>query len=91
MNLIHKQELEIYDINILHLPYNSKILKVAEQDEKLMVWYIYDYSYIEKKEKRIFYIYGTGNPIDTYDVRTREHIDTILMSNGLVWHIFLAV
>lgn len=91
MNLIHKQKLEIYDIQVLDLPFNSKILKVAEQNGELFVWYIFDYDNLKKKEWLTFYVYGTGKPIDTYDVRTRKHIDTILMSTGFVWHIFQAI
>ena len=91
MNLIYKQELEITDEQVLVLPFNSKILKAAEQNGKLCIWYIFDEYNTEITEIYKFFIYGTGNNIDTYDVRTRAHIDSVLMNNGFVWHVFLAI
>lgn len=68
---------------VIEMPCNSKILKVAFQDGDLMLWALVDIN-IPKREYYVD-IFGTGWSVGTKGT----YIDTLFDSNGLVWHIFI--
>lgn len=85
MKTIHKQKLEIVDIQKIKIPIVSKILSVNNQKENLCIWYACD---VRSEMKTItIWIFGTGHPIPpSFE---GEFIGTVLMANGdLVWHVF---
>jgi hypothetical protein len=55
-------------------------------DNHLCIWAVVDPS--EPLIQHRFVIFGTGNPIDGYEGEDLYHIGTVLMRNGLVWHVF---
>lgn len=75
-----------YDLSggTVQLPKNATILKVAEQNDHLCLWANVDSS-DEPLELRSFEAIPTGIPLDE---RPRRYIDTVLLSNGLVFHIY---
>lgn len=65
------------------LPRGAKIIAVAEQKSSLCVWA----DVIPAGTPwvtRLFVVQGTGQPF-THDL---PHIGTVVMTDGLVWHIF---
>jgi len=83
MNVIYKYELDITRKQSIEVPIGCEILKVAEQNGGLFVWARVDTE--SEINKLPFVIYGTGHEIDMYGF---THIDSVLMANGLVWHVF---
>lgn len=85
MQTIYKYTLQITGKQIVPMPYNSEIIAVKNQDGNLCLWAIVE----TDNEVRPTYeieIFGTGHPIDKNIFR--EFIDTCVMPNGLVWHVF---
>ncbi len=83
MRVIYKYELKIDNINTIIMPAEHVILKVAEQDGKLFFWAEVDTS--TEEIGKIFMIYGTGQELSHGGY---EYFDSVIMSNGLVWHIY---
>ncbi len=86
MKTIHKQKLEITGTQTIKVPKGSKILSVANQREKLNIWYACDTR--SEVEDITIHIFGTGHQIwPSFD---GKFIGTVLMANdNLVWHIFV--
>jgi hypothetical protein len=63
----------------------AKILKVAEQGDKLRMWVLLDTTCVVTGDTFLLIeIYGTGQPCST----TMPHIDTVFTQKGFVWHVF---
>lgn len=97
METIFKYELEIVNEQIVPIPSGSRPLSVQEQNGKLILWAVVDES---KKSTGNFKvrIFGTGNPLPyslmdfSYDSPSgyvKQHIGTVQMSTGFVWHVFI--
>jgi uncharacterized protein CbrC (UPF0167 family) len=85
---IHKFIIKETDKQIVQIQGFQYFLKAAEQNGNLCVWCMVDTSQKHEYPAEITLI-GTGNPIENdYRVLKAYHIDTVLMSHGLVWHIF---
>lgn len=85
MRKIYKYPLKITGIQKVEMPINNTILSVKEQGGILML-----YALVDTEKDTLNYeieIYGTGYPMDGLH-SVREFIDTVIMPNGLVWHIF---
>ena len=84
MRTIHKFELSLHDdIQKFNLPTGSQILKFGEQNGQVVMWVDLQTdndTYLVK-----FQIIGTGHDIGDYPA---HWLDTVQMSNGLVWHIY---
>lgn len=64
----------------------AKPLAVAEQNGRLMLWVEMDENYAQGKDYFLdVKIVGTGQK---YLPSSRGHIGTVIMSYGLVWHVF---
>lgn len=92
MKTIYKYQLQIKDVQLLELPTNYRILSVKEQNGDLYLWAIVDTD-AEGKTSIQIEIFGTGNPIDApdrflFDEDDYVYLNTVVMSNGLVWHVF---
>ena len=86
MKTIYKYNLRISDSQYIDLPINSEILSVKNQGDNLCLWALVDTDEDSNTTYEIE-IFGTGNEI--YDNTTfREFIDTCVMPNGLVLHLF---
>lgn len=83
---IHKYQLKVTDRQLLELPEGSRTLACKEQDGNLCLWVYLDTE--EKLERLEILILGTGNPAPSDLKDTHFFIDTVQMSNGLVWHVF---
>ena len=86
--MIWKQVLELVDVQVIQVPVGAIILSAAEQNGNLCVWYQFVQESLPGQavaqiEVRIV---GTGNLGP--GVNGFVFIDTVLMSNGLVWHVF---
>ena len=82
---IHKYELTtIGQKSIIKIPSFSKLCDIKEQDGKICMWLM-----IDKNDKLIdqeYLIIGTG--WDITDIKNKQFLKTIHMSNDLVWHVF---
>ncbi len=98
MKKVYKYLLAADDVSKIQMPYDAKILKIAEQRGRICVWALID----EEKapESRTFYIVGTGHEIrdpntlsqGDYRGARLEHLDTVIMLNGdFVFHVFEVV
>lgn len=100
MRMIYKYPLKIADSQLVDLPADAYVLKVDEQSGELFVWALVDTE--AQTEKREFRIVGTGNPVpDDLNLRYAKdagitakdymffHLNSVVMSTGLVWHVFL--
>lgn len=88
---IHKETLRIKDVQNLDLPDGAQIISVQEQYGILTLWYSFDdekYDETGRTETVVIHIIGTGNP---FEAGQRRHLGTVIMPNGLVWHIFEAL
>ena len=83
MERIWKYPLEIEDRHDYVMPAKSEILHVGEQNEKLYVW-IRSIEDAPRTKRRIV-IYGTGHQIHNDN---EKYVGTVIMSYGLVWHVY---
>jgi len=85
MRNVFKHPLQINDeVQIFCLPAESTVVHCGEQDGVLFIWVdgciegeYCDYAYR---------VIGTGHPIEPED--GADHVGTVQMTNGLVWHIY---
>jgi len=85
---IFKYELEITDFQKVEISGFRKTLKVAEQNGNLCLWCL-----VQTLDKEIFimdvYINGTGHEIKHEYFNREKYFDSVVMKNGLVWHVFI--
>lgn len=88
---IFKYPLEITDFQTVKMPFSAEILSVKEQNGTLCLWALVDPDIGFEMDYKI-HIIGTGAPIDSAVVKSfyggLYFIDTVVMSYGLVWHVF---
>lgn len=83
--VIHKYKL-IASPTIIETPLDSKFLKVHSQGECIHVWFQQDKEpMFSTTNKHTFLIVRTGEEFDDYGY---TYVDTVFISNGLVFHIF---
>lgn len=86
-NRIFKYQLEIIGSQKIDMPIGSQILSAKEQGGQLCVWALVDFRNTNKPKEIM--IVGTGNEIDfAIGYYGMNFVDTVVMSNGLVWHVF---
>ena len=85
--IIGKFKLEIIPEQPIDIPICSKILSVKEQDGKLCLWALINTDL--GTHQVTVYIKGTGHPADDIHDLSPDFIDTVVMSDGLVWHVFI--
>lgn len=84
MRTIHKFKLATTgEIQEFHLPLGSAILKFGEQNGQVVMWV--DVRTENNTYVKHLQIIGTGHDIGEYP---SLWLDTVQMSNGLVWHIY---
>ncbi len=82
---IFKYEIPITDeIVCMELPDKYGLCDIQNQGDKIYMWAVIDIRI--KKIKRYFKIVGTGHLIT--DIENLYFLRTLVMPNGLVWHIF---
>jgi len=86
MRVIYKYPLAITNVQPITIPEDHVLLKVAEQNGELFVWIEVDTDSADMTGH--FVIKGTGHELDMYGF---HYLDSVLMSNGLVWHVFYGV
>jgi hypothetical protein len=86
MRTIWKFPLAVADNYQITMPKGAQILTVQRQNEQACLWAIVDTN--AEKERRVFEIHGTGNPID--DDAGLEHLFYVgtFQSSPFVWHVF---
>lgn len=86
-NKIFKYELEITDLQTISTPIGSEVISAKEQNGKLCIWALVDLrcGNIDKPIR----IVGTGHDIE-FNIGDYSFyfVDTVVMSNGLVWHVY---
>jgi len=91
MRTIWKFPLAVADFQTVDMPIGAEVLAVQPQREQVCLWAKVDPS--RDKERRGFWIIGTGHPIE--DDRERNigrHVGTFQLHGGaLVFHVFEAV
>lgn len=86
---IWKFELSITDVQEVDIPFPARVLSVGNQRDELVLWALVDPD--DELMTVKIRIVGTGNPFDFElfdDARQAKFIGTVLMGNGLVWHVF---
>jgi hypothetical protein len=82
---IFKYEIPITDeIIAMELPDNYGLCDIQNQGDKIYMWCVIDIH--AKLVKRFFKIVGTGHQIT--GIEALYFLRTIVLPNGLVWHIF---
>ena len=89
MNTIWKYEIPLTDKPVIQMPKDARMLSVGEQRGKLFVWAAVDPEADSVPHQ--FRIAGTGHPVSMPLASMHVFcIGTVIMSNGLVWHVFHA-
>ena len=71
----------------LELPIDSEILSCQLQNDEIMLWALVNPN--EKQtESRYFEFFGTGHEVGCDMGIERKFINTVLFSDGLVFHVF---
>jgi hypothetical protein len=84
---IWKFELETTDRQTVAMPENAEILTVQTQNETPCIWAIVEPE--NKKVRRVFEIFGTGNQVNCNEDTERNYIGTYQLRQGsLVFHLF---
>jgi uncharacterized protein YuzE len=84
MKKIKKYELEITTSQTIKMPYDSEILYLGIQNEKICLWVLVDTEH--KPENINIEIYGTGNSINS-EMDIDNHLGTVQL-NSIMWHVF---
>lgn len=88
MRTIYKYELKIKDEQKVEISGMREFLKIAEQNGNLCLWCL-----VETNDKEVYtaevVIVGTGHKIDSHLFNKSTYFDSVVMSNGLVWHVAL--
>jgi hypothetical protein len=85
MRTIWKYTLPIDDIVTVSMPRGAQVLSVAEQDGQVCVWALVHS--LQAPDPVLFRICGTGHPVGNC-VGAGDFIGSVVMPNGLVWHVF---
>ena len=75
------------------LPYNAIPLQAGEQHGELHLWCMIPHSKPAREISKRFYVFGTGiqnDHVQLGDIERLRFLNTVQMSSGLVWHIFVA-
>jgi hypothetical protein len=88
MKTIYKYEIEMKDHSQINIKGFRGFLKVGEQDESLFLWCLVETS-DDINHTIDVYIQGTGTRINNSSFSKSNYFDSVIMSNGLVWHIAL--
>ena len=86
MKTIWKFPLSVTDFQSVRIPRDAEILSVADQYGDICVWALVDPK--AELEDRMFYIFGTGNPVN--EVIPKNFLGSIQQS-VFVWHVFVGV
>ena len=87
MDKIYKYTLDILDEQLLTLPAGSRILSVAEQYGKIVIYAIVD-TELAGHDYFKFYIRGTGHPFGINLVMARFLGTVKLYDGAIVFHVF---
>jgi len=87
-NVIYKFNIDISDLQTINVNEGARVISAKEQSANLItIWVLTDLD--SKQRPKNIQVIGTGNLIE-YNVSSNDwdFVDTVIMSNGLVWHIF---
>lgn len=82
-----KYELQPDAVQDVALPRWYQLLKVGEEGGKLFLWALVDPDQPDKETIEVF-VCATGEELDDYFDRSKIYLDTVICSNGLVWHVW---
>lgn len=89
MRAIWKFLIPVQDIAKIEMPTGAQILAVKDPHGwgPIPVWAEVDTE--AEVVSRIFYVVGTGNPIEFQDGRPFQYVGTVQQNDGaLVWHVY---
>lgn len=84
--VIYRYELKTFD-NIIEMPIDAKILKIAHQGRKVYIWAEHEWADPIKYKKRRFFLIGTGNRFESENMKYQATI----IDPGDIWHIYEVV
>jgi hypothetical protein len=71
---------------------DSRVLKVAEQDGEIRLWALTEPwtpgPDADRWDQWEILVFGTGEEIPAELLADYDHLDTVQMPGGLVWHVF---
>jgi hypothetical protein len=83
---IHKQTLQVIDLQTIRLPLDAEILCAREQREHICIWYRFDPDKVVTKDVQIA-VCGTGHPSPATE--ESKYLGTALLyDSSLVFHVF---
>lgn len=88
MRSIHKYPVPVEDTVVIKMPKFAQPLAVAEQRGTLCLWAEVDVDSTDKMVEMVdhtFHVRGTGHPMQGNE---GKYLGTVVMSYGLVWHVF---
>lgn len=88
MITIHKYPLEITGQQGINIHGYMKVLSVKEQRSMLVLYALVDTDPSIRGQNLPVTIIGTGHVVNCV-LEDWEFVDTVMMANGLVWHIFI--
>lgn len=85
--IVHKQEIPIAEKFTVAMPQNAKVLKVEEQWEKVVIWYMFHPSDYENMHRHEFVMGVTGHEFNIPNDDT--YVGTFMLDGGsFVGHLF---
>lgn len=88
IKLVHKFQLVPNDLTSVDMPTGAEVLHFDVQNGAPCIWARVDP--LEPFETRWFRMAGTGHPLGGSGIDIGRHVGTVLLDNGLVFHLFEA-
>lgn len=85
VGMIYKYKLEVNDKTTLFIPEGSKIISAGAIGDDIFMWAVIKHT--QSSVKRIINVKTTGYSFIEDDEKL-EFIDTVIMDDGLVFHVF---
>lgn len=89
MMVIHKQSIQAYSgVQNLYFSEGSTILKVGKQNGQIAIWFATNNEGTSINKLITILATGEYNYDDNF-LDNNEYLDTVVMDDGLVWHVFI--
>lgn len=71
------------------VPQGSRLLSIQEQNRQLTAWVEKPLNQPYDPQRFSFQVIGTGRDVGTADMEGYTYFTTVVMTNGLVWHVYV--
>lgn len=72
----------------VQMPLGARVMAADAQFNALFIWVLIDSEQPAEEGRRTFHCISTGQELPDTPGRALRHVDTVMMQNGLVWHVF---